>query len=298
MADDKTIIADPSGVSVVKGGPIRKQACLVQYNGTTLGRRYNIERNGMVCGRSPDVDIVVNEKSLSRQHAKFHVSADGQVSVEDLNATNGTFVNDAKIVATKQELKDGDILRLGTVLFKFYGKDNVDNLFHDKIYRMVTIDNGTQIFNKKYLTESLETEFRFAKLYERPLSLIYYDLDHFKKVNDTHGHSVGDFILKESAAITSSTIRKNDIFGRVGGEEFCIVLPDTELKVACDLAERIRKAIESYVFRYSDDLELNQTISMGVAAFNTSMQDYDQLLDAADKKLYESKNTGRNKISS
>jgi diguanylate cyclase (GGDEF)-like protein len=292
MSDDKTIIADPIGLTIFSA-PKGKRACLVQYNGAALGRRYILDNAEVIAGRSPDTGIVIDEKSVSRQHARF-LQATDTIEVEDLGTTNGTYIND-KRVEHRTPLRDGDIIRLGTILLKFYAHNNIDNVFHDKIYRMATIDTGTQIFNKKYLMESLESEFKFSKTYNRPLSLIYYDLDFFKKVNDVHGHNAGDYILKDSAKITSSAIRKDDVFGRFGGEEFCIILPGTDARTATDLAERIRHAIEAHTFSFNGKT-MKQTISMGVSQLTSGMATYKDLLEAADQKLYRSKNEGRNRV--
>lgn len=292
MSDDKTIIADSLGLTVFNA-PKAKRACLVQYSGVPLGKRYVLETEKLVAGRSPDNSIVLNDQSVSRQHAKFSLTGD-RVEVEDLGTTNGTYVNDRKI-AQKTPLGDGDIIRLGNILLKFYAHNNIDNVFHDKIYRAATIDAGTQIFNKKYLLESLDVEFKSAQAYQKPLSLIYYDLDFFKKMNDTNGHNAGDFILKECAVVVSKVIRKDDIFGRFGGEEFCIILPGTDAKTALDLAERIRKAVDAHVFHF-DGKALKQTLSIGISQMTRAMQMPKDLLDEADQKLYKSKTDGRNRV--
>ncbi|MCX6129877.1 MAG: GGDEF domain-containing protein [Proteobacteria bacterium] len=238
MADDKTIIADPG--SSIFSSPKKTAACLVQYSGTNLGKRYILDQKETVVGRSPTVEIVVNEQSVSRAHAQCQ-QQDDDIYVADLGSSNGTYVNDKKITG-RQILRDGDIIRLGNIVFKFFAQGNVENVFHDKIYRMATIDAGTNIFNKKYLIEALETEVKFSKAYSRPLSIIYFDLDFFKKVNDTYGHGVGDIILKETSTLVKSMVRKSDIFCRYGGEEFVILLPSTDAKTAYELAERIRSS--------------------------------------------------------
>jgi two-component system, cell cycle response regulator len=292
MTDDKTIIADPVGLTIFNP-PKGKRACLVQYSGASLGKRYILDSAEMIIGRAPKSGIVLNEGSVSRQHARFFQTGD-TVELEDLGTTNGTFVNDLK-VEVRSRLRDGDIIRLGTILLKFFAHDNIENVFHDKIYRMATIDAGTQIFNKKYLLESLETEFKFSRTYNRPLSIILYDLDFFKKVNDAFGHNAGDFILKESSTLAKSAIRKEDILARFGGEEFCIILPGTDLKVAHELAERIRAAIQTHVFNF-DNRDIKQTISLGVSELKPSMAIPKDLLDDADQKLYKSKKDGRNRV--
>jgi two-component system cell cycle response regulator len=301
MSDDKTIIAESPNLTILQGGPKRKNACLVQYSGAKLGKRYPLIEQQNVVGRSPTVQIIINEASVSRQHARFILIGD-QVAVEDMGSSNGTFVNDVRTEG-QVTLKDGDIVRLGTVLLKFFAHDNVDSVMHDKIYRMATIDAGTQIFNKQYLLDALESEFKFSKTYTRELSIIYYDLDHFKPVNDNYGHNAGDFILRESAALVKSAVRKDDILGRFGGEEFVIILPNTDARTAAELAERIRQKHESHVFiieyeKNGQKLRVNhrQTISMGVTQLKGPINTTKEFLESADKKLYNSKQTGRNKV--
>jgi diguanylate cyclase (GGDEF)-like protein len=295
MSDDKTIIADPG--STVFQPSKRKVASLIQYNGANLGRRIQLSDQRIVVGRTPESHIFVNEASVSRQHAAITSTAAG-FEIEDLGSSNGTFINDVK-VAARSLLKDGDMLRLGTILFRFFASDNAESIWADKIYRMATIDAGTDIFNKKYLLDSLDSEMKFARQYQRPLAIIYYDLDHFKKVNDTLGHNGGDVVLRETAAICKAAIRKNDVIGRYGGEEFVIVLPDTDQRVAADLAERLRIAIQNHIFKIEVDgkvVDHRQTMSMGVSQLAPDMQTMESFLESADKKLYFSKQNGRNKV--
>lgn len=292
MAEEKTIIADASGMTAYNP-PKRVRACLVQYNGTNLGKRHILEGTEWVIGRSPNVSIVVNEQSVSRQHARCQRVGDN-IEIDDLGSSNGTYVNDKRVVG-RQALNDGDIIRLGTILFKYFAQDNLENAFHDKIYRMATVDGGTQTFKREYLMESLKSEFKFSKTYSRSLSLIYFDLDFFKKVNDTYGHSAGDYILKETATLVKALIRKDDIFGRIGGEEFVLLLPNTDARTAYELAERIRSNMEKHAFKHDGKL-IRQTLSMGVSQVNPNMKTPEDLLNDADKKLYLSKTGGRNRI--
>lgn len=301
MVDDKTIIADAASLSFLKQGSKKKDPCLVQYNGSKLGKRYPLMDTVSIVGRTQDVQVFISEASVSRQHGQFIKNGD-IVFFEDLKSSNGSFVNDIKTEG-QVKLKDGDIIRLGTVLLKFFAHDNVDSIMHDKIYQMATIDAGTQIFNKQYLFDTLESELRYSKTYGKDLSIIYYDLDKFKPVNDTYGHNAGDYILKESAKVVKEAIRKDDTLGRFGGEEFIIILPSTDIKMAADLAERIRLTHEHYEFmiEYNEGGELKkvshrQTISMGVSQLTNEMSEVKQLLEDADKKLYHSKNNGRNQV--
>jgi diguanylate cyclase (GGDEF)-like protein len=295
MSDDKTIIADPG--STVFQPPKRKAACLIQYNGANLGKRIQLSEQRIVVGRTPESHLVINEASVSRQHAAISSSMAG-FEIEDLGSSNGTFINDVKVNG-KTLLKDGDMIRLGTILFRFFASDNAESIMADKIYRMATIDAGTDIFNKKYLLDALESEMKFARQYKRPLSIIYYDLDHFKKVNDTLGHNGGDVVLRETATICKSAIRKNDVVGRYGGEELVFILPDTDQLTAADLAERLRIAVESHVFKIDVDgrtVNHRQTMSLGVSQLTPDMQTIESFLESADRKLYQSKQSGRNKV--
>ncbi len=276
-----------------KLAPARSRACLIQYSGEALGKRFLLDAPEICVGRTPSNGIVVPDDSVSREHARIFSSGDA-VEIEDLGSSNGTFIYDER-VRSRVELRDGDMLRLGTVLFKFFARDNLEFVFHDKIYRMATIDAGTQLFNKKYLLETLDSEFRFCRIYGRPLSLIYYDLDFFKKVNDTHGHSCGDYILRESASVVKSCVRGEDILARFGGEEFIAVLPNADIKTATELAERFRASMEVYPFGY-EGKTIKQTISAGVSSLKPKFKTYEDLLNDADRKLYQSKNSGRNRV--
>ena len=300
MSDDKTIIAEIGNMTVFNP-PKRKRACLVQYNGAKIGKRYPLVEADSVVGRNNDVEIVITEQSVSRRHARF-IQSDKAVEVEDLASANGTFVNDVK-VQTRAVLKDGDMIRLGTILMKFFAHDNIESIMADKIYKMATIDAGTQIFNKQYLLDAVESEFKFSKTYSRALSVIYYDLDFFKKVNDTYGHNAGDYVLRESANVVKGMVRKDDILGRFGGEEFVIILPNTELRIAADLAERIRDGISKHPFVIDFDapdgrkrITHRQTISVGVSQLSAEHTTPEALLDSADRKLYTSKQSGRNRV--
>lgn len=294
MSEDKTIIADAAGMTIFSPPKRARRACLIQYSGTNLGKRYILDEDKMIVGRSPNVSIVINEQSVSRQHAQC-LQANDFSEIEDLNSSNGTFVNNTKITG-RTKLSDGDIIRFGTVIFKYFAHENIEHVFHDKIYRMATIDGGTQTFNKKYLLESLESEFKFSTSYNKDLSVIYFDLDFFKKVNDTYGHNAGDYILKEISTLVKADIRKDDIFCRFGGEEFVILLPNTDAKTAYDLAERLRIKVEGHQFVF-ESTQIKQTISLGVSQLDVKkMKTPKDLLENADRKLYSSKKNGRNQV--
>jgi len=291
--DISTRVTNGKNLHPVKRASTRSRACLIQYSGDALGHRFLLDVPEIIIGRVPDAGIFIPDDSVSREHAKIISSGDA-VAVEDLGSSNGTFIAEQRVYA-RTVLSDGDILRLGSILLKFFARDNIESTFHDKIYRMATVDAGTQLFNKKYLLETLESEFRLSRVYGRPLSVIYYDLDFFKKVNDTHGHSCGDYILRESAQIAKSCMRAEDILARFGGEEFVALLPGADGRTAAESAERIRKSVEDYPF-VCDGKSVKQTISVGVSENRSEFKTYTDLLDDADRKLYQSKHSGRNRV--
>lgn len=299
--DSKTAIADLSQMQELGKPKEEGVPCLVQHNGANVGTRYLLYKEKSSIGRSADCDISLPDPSVSRQHAFIYNDKSG-VFVEDTKSSNGTFINE-KQITDKSPLKDQDILRVGTLLLKFFSKDNVDGFIQDKIYRLATIDAGTQIFNKQYLQDTLENLFRKAKGSGKDLSLVYFDLDHFKKVNDTYGHGAGDQVLRDIAKLVKQIVRKEDTFARFGGEEFVVILPNTNLEQAIKIAEAIRQNCEKFV--QTIVYEVNgkktqaqhiQTISLGVATCQQHMTSPKELLEAADQKLYQSKKNGRNRV--
>jgi diguanylate cyclase (GGDEF)-like protein len=155
------------------------------------------------------------------------------------------------------------------------------------------IDGLTQIFNRKHWEECLEKEFSRARRYQHGLALIMFDLDHFKLLNDTYGHLGGDLVLIETARVISSLLRLGDLFGRYGGEEFAIILPNTDIVGALDVAERIRVAISKHVINFQES-EIKVTASVGVAVISENDNRYEDLISNTDLALYDAKASGRN----
>jgi two-component system cell cycle response regulator len=273
----------------------RRDACVVHIypTGPGMGTRYPLSDLPVVIGRGNDCDIRINDHSVSRRHARIQPGADGYYAV-DLQSTNGTFVND--VVASICKLKDGDYLRVGNCIYRFLAGGNVEAEYHEEIYRLTIIDALTDIHNKRYLLEFLDRELARSARYGRPLALILFDIDHFKKVNDELGHLGGDFTLRELAACVKRGIRKEELFARYGGEEFAVVLPETDRAGAIHAAERIRTLVEKQPFQF-EGKTFEVTISLGVAT--TAGEEAltpTQLIRQADEKLYQAKGDGRNRV--
>lgn len=166
------------------------------------------------------------------------------------------------------------------------------NFMYTQTKQLSITDALTNLYNRRYFETTLNREFARAKRYNSPLSLVVIDIDWFKKINDTYGHSCGDFVLKELAWMMCENFRQTDIIFRYGGEEFVILLTETPFENASIPVERLRKAVENSRFKFKG-IELNITISAGISS-NKDIEDMGQMFDNADKALYEAKKDGRN----
>ena len=287
------------------GDTAQRRPCLILYSGDHTGTRFPLQGPRMTLGRSPECDICLESLGISRRHAELREVGD-TVTLVDLGSSNGTHLNEQRIQAPV-ELKDGDVVRLGAAVLKFYERQSLDALLHDRIYRLATVDSGTDVYTKKYLLEALEREVKLARRTGRPLSVMCLDLDNFKSVNDRYGHNAGDLVLRSAAAAAQERLRGSDILGRMGGEEFAVVLPDTELQAAIQLAERVRTAVAARSFEFAapapgpagspgPPARHKQTVSIGVTQLTPHTLDVRDLLGAADAMLYGAKRNGRNRV--
>jgi diguanylate cyclase (GGDEF)-like protein len=258
--------------------------------GVDLGRKYCLDQPTIIIGRSSKCEIQVDQESVSRNHAKL-VSMGESYVVRDLGSTNGTYVNDETI--SDYSLRDGDFIKIGRTIFKYLSGGNIENSYHEEIYRLTTVDGLTQIYNKRYFVESLEREISRYHRYKRELSLLLFDIDHFKKINDTYGHLAGDHVLKTLAGVIRQRIRREDIMARYGGEEFAIILPEIDREGSLQLAEKVRRLVEVSAFQF-EHVSIPVTISIGSATATEEVQEPQQFIKIADTHLYEAKNGGRN----
>lgn len=169
------------------------------------------------------------------------------------------------------------------------------NFMYSHTKYMSVTDPLTGLYNRRHFENTIEREFLRAQRYKSDLSIALFDIDFFKKINDTYGHLCGDYILKELAYLTLENFRKTDMVFRYGGEEFVIILTETPMEKALIPLERLRKTIEDYPFFY-DENNIKITISIGVESFNEKTLTPENILNNADKALYIAKNEGRNHI--
>jgi diguanylate cyclase (GGDEF)-like protein len=290
MSEWKTRITK---VQIVKPREESGEACLVLIYppGPIMGKKFTLDAEEIVCGRGADCDIQIDRDSVSRRHARLFRTGSGW-EVEDLGSTNGSYINDAPI--DRCQLRDGDFLKVGAAIFKFLSGAGVESSYHEEIYRLTIVDALTGAHNKRYFIEFLDREIARGTRYGRPLSLLMFDIDHFKAINDQHGHLTGDFVLREMARRLLKRIRKEELLARYGGEEFAVVLPETSHGGAVEFGEQIRGIIAAEPFEYEND-KFPVTISVGVATIEGSEPiEAQAFIKMADDNLYAAKRGGRN----
>ena len=281
-------------ISKLKDMKISGESCLVMIAGPFLGKKYPlIDEDEFTVGRDEASFIVCDMDNVSRRHAQV-VHKNGKFFVRDLGSTNGTYLNDEEI-REEQPLRSGDLVKIGSAIFKFLSGGNIEQQYYEEIYTLTICDGLTTIFNKRYFLEFIEREMGRCHRYNRSLSLMMVDIDHFKVINDTNGHLAGDYVLRELAAVIKPRVRKEECFARYGGEEFAYVMPESGGENTRKLAEKIRRLIEDHRFTF-EGKDIKVTLSIGVADLVGDMTEPLQFIKLADANLYKAKKAGRNRV--
>ena len=303
---DKHTLSDPATIiasgSVDRLFGVKDEWALIRYVGAPIGEVIHLHGERLQIGRSSDNDISLPEPEVSRRHALISlvVGADGAlaVEIEDQGSTNGTYVNGKKIKAAKGRvpLNHGDVIRVGGHAFKLKRLDELERHYHQVVLAQTTVDPLTSVSNRATVLGYLEKHFELAKRYKRPLTIVLVDLDHFKDVNDRYGHATGDMVLQHFGAILGGRLRGSDQAGRIGGEEFLVVLPETQSNDGLNVAEDLRKAVQTEVMEDPEGGEFRVTCSLGVAQIQDGDGTGGALLARADVALYRAKGLGRNRV--
>ncbi|MCX7994858.1 MAG: GGDEF domain-containing protein [candidate division WOR-3 bacterium] len=309
--------------------------CLVLVDERVLLKNFTLEKKEYLIGRSDECDFVIDGKEVSRRHARIYYEG-GAFKIEDLNSTNGTFVNGKQI--TSAELKHGDEINIGnfTIIFDdgrgiegIYDETQAEStgnetqrliaeykslaekirerdiarhlkLYHEKVLKsrkklseQANRDRLTDLYNRQYFDKTFEHQFKLARQNLYPLSILFIDIDHFKKINDTYGHDKGDEVLRGVAHIIRALCRKDDIVARYGGEEFVILFPKMDKESAKQIAESMRRIIEE---KSEEIIGLKITVSIGVETDLGKFANTQEFLKSADNALYQAKTTGRNRV--
>jgi diguanylate cyclase (GGDEF)-like protein len=264
------------------------KAMLIVLVGGRRGERAILGEKKFVLGRGSSADLVIESDAVSRAHAYIE-QRDGRHWLVDNDSTNGSYVNYGRI--KERMLHDGDQIQIGHAMMKYLSGDNIETAYHEEFRRLARRDALTGALNRTTYEEEVRVALATAERKARDVSLILFDLDHFKKINDTHGHTAGDLVLSHVGEKMRSLILEPHLFARVGGEEFAVLYHDGRLLAEAE-AERIREAIEAIVVDY-DGTRIPVTASFGVAQFLPG-QSASDLYDEADAKLYAAKKAGRN----
>ena len=303
-SSDNTDITAPRRAASA-GGRVRHPA-LVFLRGELIAAPIPLDRDEVTLGRALEADVRVNDARASRFHARINIERDAasgltRYRITDLGSTNGTLVNGLPI--TSAFLEDGDKLLIGEHLLRFELLDDIDREFQRQIHRLLAHDELTGLLTSKSFFSELRRESSRAESESRPFCVLMMDLDHFKVVNDTHGHLVGSQTLEAVGAIITRALRAGDVAARFGGEEFAAFLLHADCAQGLVAAERVRAGIEEHLFSASrrgspsDTGEtLRLTISVGVASYPDDARDPIELIELADTALYRAKNLGRNRV--
>jgi diguanylate cyclase (GGDEF)-like protein len=270
---------------------------IIGGNERDFGKQFPLEKSTTLVGRDERNDIAINDEKVSKLHCEISIikSSHGveQIFVKDSHSTNGTYVNGEAV--EQIAINPGDKIQVGDTVLNLSCNDELEKEYHAKLFNYAVRDSHTGLYNKRFIVNELENISRIAKRSGRVFSIIIIDIDNFKQINDLFGHLSGDEYLKSMASLFNQSLREQDIAGRIGGEEFLIILPETTIEGAFQLAVRIRKNVEKYVLRYGNN-EIRTTISAGVCQYENTIKDVAELLEIADQALYETKRSGKNRV--
>jgi two-component system, cell cycle response regulator len=265
---------------------------LVMIYGPALGKRHVLD-GACIIGRDAGATITIDSPHVSRHHAAIRQTRERTWTVADLGSTNGTLVND-KPIDGEVVLQGGELIKVGLAVFKFISGENVESDFYGEIYQLTVMDGLTRIHNRRSLDEFVDREMARSKRHANPLCVALVDIDHFKKINDEHGHVVGDDVLRELAARIAPQIRQEHLFARYGGEEFALVMPELVAGKAWIFCERLRRSISEEPFAIRGQ-RIPVTASFGISEFDASL-DRSAFFARADEALYEAKMAGRDRV--
>lgn len=286
MTDDATRIRPPAPGPAAAGA-----ARLVFVEGAALlGVSVPLEAE-VVLGRDPGCALRLAAEDVSRRHARV-APAEGGHLVEDLGSTNGTFVNGEAIGARR--LASGDRIRVGPFVARYLAAGDEAARELEAIAALARRDALTGLANRRAFEEALAREVARSARDGAPLAVIALDVDHFKRVNDAHGHAAGDAVLVEIAARAAEALRAGDLLARVGGEELAALLPGASLEAAAEVAERVRARIARAPVTAGGAC-LSVTVSAGVAA-RAPGEEGPALVARADGRLYAAKRAGRDQV--
>jgi two-component system cell cycle response regulator len=273
------------------------RGCVLQiYPATACAQIYRLGNRRTLIGREPTCDITLDDDAVSRSHATIELNGDRYL-ILDRGSRNGTFVDD-KLLREQRQLTGGELIRMGGTILKFMAVMDQEAQYHAVVRDLMTRDPLTNAFNRSYLMSELRTLLTRCQYTQHCLAVIMIDIDSFKKVNDSHGHLIGDEVLRVFSERVRNSLRDNDQLCRFGGEEFVVICDRTNLQDAVRIAERIRLTVSSTPFSTNAGL-IGISCSLGVMTLDhLPGASVDELLSRADQLMYAAKTGGRNCVRS
>ena len=274
-------------------GAVGLRPLVLVVSGERVGTRCLLDAPLLV-GRDPSAGLRLRDAGISWHHARFEIRDDGCVHVVDLGSTNGTRVNDRKV--DESVLVHGDCVEVGSTLLRLEMADGVEATFHDELDKLLNQDDLTGLVNRRRWDSEATLVFEAAQARRRPLVLLLMDLDGVKRINDTHGHHFGAYTIAEAGRLIGRIAGRRGIAARIGGDEFAVILADTDAETGVDIAHEIRDAIRQHKFEL-EGIAIHPAISIGVSALAPEVPDLASLVRRADAALYRAKSAGRDRVS-
>jgi diguanylate cyclase (GGDEF)-like protein len=294
-----TFLSDPvAGAEAEPGEAPAMPMYLIMVSGGIPGAMLRLAPQGTRVGRAPDNTYQLSDISVSRYHATLAVDAHGAVRLTDLGSTNGTFLNGRRLAChAPVRVKDGDRIQLGSaVVVKLVRLDPCDEQFQREMYERTVRDALTGLYNRAYFLNQVEPLAEFGAMRGLGLAVLMLDIDHFKRINDEHGHDAGDAVLREVAGVLRESTRPEDLVARYGGEEFVLALPVAAPDQATERAERIRANLAARRIT-SPSPPVRVTASLGLSyAAPGRFRSASAMISAADRCLYQAKENGRDRV--
>ena len=261
-----------------------------------MGEMFALKEDGgrTSIGRGLQTDVRINDEGISRTHAVIEEET-GLYYLCDAGSTNGTFANGVKV--ERQALKEGDKIQIGaSSVLKFTFHDDLDEDFQRNLYESALRDRLTGAFNRGYFGNRLESDVAFALRHGKPLSLVMFDVDNFKQINDTHGHLAGDQVIAQFGELLAQRFRTEDLRGRWGGEEFILAFPGATAAFAHQAATRLLEDLQKVEFRAESGQTFRASFTAGVALWPDDAGTMNGLVQVADERLYQGKREGRGRV--
>jgi diguanylate cyclase (GGDEF)-like protein len=288
----RTVVSRP----VATPTALPKSVFVLVLSGNSFGELYKLPAGNKVVrvGRGDEADIRLDDDGVSRVHCSLAASADSAL-LKDLGSSNGTFVNGTRV--SEQKLRDGDRVQIGGgTIFQIRYADDLEATYQRRLTEIALRDPLTGVYNRRHFHERLEAEFAGARRYGHPLSVLLLDVDSLAAVNTRSGRAAGDDVLKTIALLLQDSIRSPDVVARVGGDEFAVLLRETDLPGAQNLAERLRASIEK-LRTGVDAVSVTVAVAVDVpGADRESGPAPRELLVSAERALDRLKQLGRNRV--